>query len=142
MAEPDKSKKDTVRIALPGEPAASQASPEDPRLNLPARPPVNAQAAASSTANARQNDQTSAPRKETARVALPAEPSTQSSPSMEMKKTQPLFTMPEAAEAAATPLTVTSDAEERIETIPIALCWAVLAVSTLLLIIQIWNYLS
>jgi len=29
-----------------------------------------------------------------------------------------------------------------VETIPTALCWAVLAVSAVLLIIQIWNYFS
>ena len=141
MAEPDESKKDTVRIALPGEPAATQASPENPRLNLPTRPPVNAPAAPSSASNARENDEAGAPRKETARVTLSGE-TPQRSSRVDMKKTQPLFTMPESTEASATPLTVTTETEARVETIPSALCWAVLAISALLFIIQIWNYFS
>jgi hypothetical protein len=141
MAEPDQSKKDTVRIALPTEAGPGETSPENPRLNLPARPPVNTPAS-SSTSNARQDEETATPRKETARVAPPTDPPSQRSSAVEMKKTQPLFTMPGAAEAEVAPLTVTSGTEARVETIPVALCWTVFAVSALILIIQIWNYLS
>jgi hypothetical protein len=141
MAEPNESKKETVRIALPGEPASSEASAEKTRINLPARPPVNAPGPPPLPTNAQQTDDAAAPRKETARIELPVEPTGQQSSNM--KKTQPLFTMPEAAEpSTTTPLTVTSDTQARVEAIPTALCWAVLAVSALLLIIQIWNYFS
>jgi hypothetical protein len=73
------------------------------------------------------------PKKETARVAPPT---------VQMKKTQPLVTMPDTMERPLVPMTVTSDTEMSIETIPVAICWAVLAFSALILMIQIWNYFS
>ncbi|HYY12952.1 MAG TPA: hypothetical protein VE758_00805 [Chthoniobacterales bacterium] len=141
MAESNQSKKETVRIALPGEAAGTEGSSEDARTNLPAGPPVNAPAVPSSSSSAQQSDETAGPRKETARVALPSEQPSQAA-SSEMKKTQPLFTMPEPAEASPPPLAIASESEARVETIPPALCWTVLAASTLLLIIQLWNYFS
>jgi hypothetical protein len=141
MAEPNESKKETVRIAPPTEPGSREASGENPRINLPARPPVNAPAPSAAPANA-QTGETAAPRKETARLDSPSDPQSQRSSSVEMKKTQPLFTMPEPTEASVTPVTVTTGTEAGVEPIPTALCWAVLVISALLLIIQIWNYFS
>jgi hypothetical protein len=142
MAEPNQPKKETVRIALPTETGRSEASAENARLNLPARPPVNAPGATSPPSNPPQTDEAAAPRKETARIALPTEPPSQHSSTSEMKKTQPLFSIPEPAEASVTPPMIASGSEAPVETIPTALCWAVLAVSAVLLIIQIWNYFS
>jgi hypothetical protein len=85
---------------------------------------------------------TEGPKNETARVASPEELARKPSPAIEMKKTQPLFTMPDMAEQPVVPLTVTSDTAMLAERIPISLCWTVLAVSMLVLIIQIWNYFS
>jgi hypothetical protein len=140
MAESNQPKKETVRIALPTDAPSSESSAESARINLPARPPVDAPGATSPPSNPPQTDEAAVPRKETARIALPTEPPSQPSSTSDRKKTQPLFTMPEPAEASATPLTVAGDTEARVETIPIALCWAVLGASALLLIIQIWNY--
>jgi hypothetical protein len=59
---------------------------------------------------------------------------------VEMKKTQPLITMPESVSRPA-PLTVAATSMETIiDTIPMSLCWALLAASAVTLIIQIWNY--
>jgi len=142
MAEPNQPKKETVRIALPTETGGSEASAENARINLPARPPVNVTARPASSSNPPQIDEAAAPRKETARVASPVEPPSQGSSTVEMKKTQPLFSMPEPAEASVAPPMIASGSEAPVETIPTALCWAVLAVSAVLLIIQIWNYFS
>jgi hypothetical protein len=143
MAEPNQPKKETVRIASPTQAGKAEGSAEAARINLPARPPVNVPPPPNPTTEdvASPVPPHEPPRKETARIPLPTEPPSGSA-AVQMKKTQPLFTMPEAAEASATPLTVTSDTEAPVETMPLALCWTVLAVSALLLIIQIWNYFS
>lgn len=59
-----------------------------------------------------------------------------------MKKTQPLITMPEATAPPSVPLTVTAEPTPVAEAIPMPLCWAVLGVSAVILIIQVWNYFS
>jgi hypothetical protein len=77
---------------------------------------------------------TPSPKKETARIGvLPATP-------VEMKKTQPLVTMP-APNKRTAPLSVTSTTAEPIANhVSMGLCWALLGVSAVILIIQIWNY--
>jgi hypothetical protein len=61
---------------------------------------------------------------------------------VQMKKTQPLVTMPEVTAPPSVPLTVTSEPPPVVENIPMPLCWAVFGVSALILILQIWNYFS
>jgi len=57
-----------------------------------------------------------------------------------MKKTQPIVTMPTPAKQTSS-LTVTSTTPEPAsKQLSMGLCWALLAVSALILIIQIWNY--
>jgi hypothetical protein len=57
-----------------------------------------------------------------------------------MKKTQPLIAVPEAIVQRA-PLTVAEpDTSVAAEAIPMPLCWALLGISAVILIIQIWNY--
>jgi hypothetical protein len=65
--------------------------------------------------------------KETVRIPLPT---------VETKKTQPLVAMPDAAPQSASIAVAT---EERN---PMPLWWLLLGVSALILIIQIWTYLS
>ena len=66
-----------------------------------------------------------------------------------MKKTQPLSTMPEptapisnitTVPAAPAPPPAPAEVEEN--AIPMALCWGLLAVSAIVLLVQIWNYFS
>jgi hypothetical protein len=160
MAESSEPRKETVRIALPTQASGGSTPGETPRINLPARPPPNVPAPAAPPAapappltspptNANQDvapspirPATEGPKKETARVASPEELARKPSPAVQMKKTQPLITMPDTAEQPAVPLTVTSDTVMPAERIPVPLCWTVLAVSALVLIIQIWNYFS
>ena len=83
------------------------------------------------------------PKKETVRITvLPGPPA---KPAVQMKKTQPLIDLP-AIETPATTVTLTPAPEPqpqpRIDQIPMLLCWALLAASATILILQIWNYLS
>ena len=78
----------------------------------------------------------SGPKKETARVArMPDSPSKPVS-TVQMKKTQPLIAMPHAAPRS------TSIAVAPEEKSAMPLCWALLGVSAVILIIQIWTYFS
>jgi hypothetical protein len=73
----------------------------------------------------------SGPKNETARVARMPDP-----PSVQMKKTQPLIAVPHAAPQSA------SIAVAPAEKSAMPLCWVLLGVSAIILIIQIWTYLS
>jgi hypothetical protein len=80
------------------------------------------------------------PKKETTRIAVLPDPRPKASPVVQMTKTQPLSTMPEITPQSA-PLTVpTKDTSVIVDAIPMPLCWTLLGVSTVILIIQIWNY--
>jgi len=186
MADSNEPKKETVRIALPPQPAAapsaSNESRETVRINLPARPPSTPSDPPASTAPpplppkappSPPSSPTSAPerpvaspaapvnipaaaklpgpppsppsagsrslKKETARIALRPDPPAKPAPTVQMKKTQPLITMPETV-PQSTPLTVARDTVKIVDAIPKPLCWAVLGISAAILIIQIWNY--
>lgn len=77
--------------------------------------------------------------KETARIPLVPEPPSRPLPNVQMKKTQPLIAMPEAAARNAS---IPVAPVEHSTTIPMALCWTLLGVSAIILIIQIWMYFS
>jgi hypothetical protein len=70
-------------------------------------------------------------------MVLP-DPPAKPAPAVQMKKTQPLITMPEAAPQSA-PLTVATTRTVT-DPIPMPLCWTLLGVSAVILIVQIWNY--
>jgi len=78
----------------------------------------------------------SSPKNETARIALMPDPPSKPLTSVQMKKTQPLIAMPHAAPRNA------SIAVAPAEKSAMPLCWVLLGVSAIILIIQIWTYLS
>jgi hypothetical protein len=169
MADPNEPKKETVRIVLPPQSApkpgdAGTAAPEA-RIHLPARPPLASRpsteppAAASPSGAPRPlpppvKPSTAAvaapmpsstppgPKKETARIAVLPDPLPRPSSSAQMKKTQPLRTMPEVAPQAAPLNIASSKAATGVDAIPRPLCWALLGVAAIILLIQIWTYLS
>jgi hypothetical protein len=61
-------------------------------------------------------------------------------PAVQMKKTQPLITMPETAPQSAPLKVATTQTGAIVDPIPMSLCWMVLGVSAMILIVQIWNY--
>jgi hypothetical protein len=155
MTEPNEPKKETTRI--PFAPAAAE-KPPDPnaksrdtvRIQLPLReppghvlperqhavqevppqffqPPQSPPGPVSASVTPAPELPSSGPIKETVRIPLSA---------VQNKKTQPLVAMPEVT--AQTP----SVAVAPVEKDPMPLLWLLLGVSAMILIIQIWTYLS
>ena len=69
-----------------------------------------------------------------------------------MAKTQPLLTVPPAKPVNA-PVIVSSEENEEseepargwlemLESVPLPICWTIFGISTVTLLIQIWNYFS
>ena len=125
--------RDTVRIQLPlREPAAHVLTEPQPAVQAggssqffkpPQPPPVPLTTAVTPAPDL----PSSGPIKETVRIPLST---------VDMKKTQPLVRMPEAAPQI--PSIAVAPAEKN----PMPLLWLLLGVSALILIIQIWTYLS
>ena len=82
------------------------------------------------------------PKKETARIAVLPDPRPNASPALPMKKNQPLITMPESTSQSARLTVAPKDTSAMVDAIPMPFCWTLLGVSTVILIIQIWNYFS
>jgi len=155
MAEPDQPKKETVRIQLPHPPVTKPSEPsvkphETVRIQLPVRetgtppvpsspqpnlfPPPKPPAASrplSASAGPPPVPPPSEPKQETVRIPLTPEPLRSS-----QKKTQPLIAMPNVV--SQNPPIAVAPVEKK----PMLLYWMLLAMSALILIIQIWTYLS
>lgn len=162
MAEPDQPKKETVRIELPhppvtppsASPAPSVKPRETVRIQLPTREtgglpvsssPQSAPEDISSTnffpspkppaATRPLSDSVRppslGPKKETVRIPL-----TQAPLGSAQKKTQPLMAMPNVVPQNL-PIAVAP-----VEKSPMLMYWMLLAMSALILIIQIWTYFS
>jgi hypothetical protein len=114
----------------------SGTTPTTTAAALPARPSALTSAAAPPGPSA-------GPRKETARITVLPDPPAKQASAVQMKKTQPLVTMPEPI-AQPAPITVAPaiSVETVIDSIPMSLCWGLLAASAITLIIQIWNYFA
>jgi hypothetical protein len=78
----------------------------------------------------------SSPKNETARIARMPDVPSKPLPTVQMKKTQPLNAMPHAAPQSAS-IAVAPAAKSAMP-----LCWVLLGISAIILIIQIWTYLS
>ena len=163
MAQPDQPKKETVRIQLPHPPVTKPSEPgvkphETVRIQLPVRetvippapsPPQSMPGDISSTnffpplkpaaplrplpasVSPLPNPSPSGPKKETVRIPLTPEPLRSS-----QKKTQPLIAMPKVV-SQNPPIAVAP-----VEKGSMRLYWILLAMSALILIIQIWTYFS
>jgi hypothetical protein len=161
MAGSDQPKKETVRIQLPQPPVTKPSEPnlephETVRIQLPVRetdtPPVASPSGRdnisasnffppprppavsrplSASVRASPIPSTSGPKKETVRIPLTPEPLRSS-----QKKTQPLIPMPSVV-SENPPIAIAP-----IEKSSMLLYWVLLAISALILIIQIWTYFS
>ncbi len=131
--EPNTKSRDTVRIQLPlREPPVHILTEPQPAVQEggsrqffqpPEPPPVPLNAAVMPAPDLLSSE----PIKETVRIPLPT---------VQMRKTQPLVTMPEAAPRNPS---IAMAAEEKN---PMPMLWLLLGVSAVILIIQIWTYLS
>ncbi len=130
--DPTTKSRDTVRIQLPVReppvhvlPEQQPAVPEaPPKFFQPPQPPP---APVSASVMPAPDLPSSGPIKETVRIPLST---------VQTKKTQPLVAMPEVAPQAP------SVAVAPVEKNSMPLLWLVLGVSAVILIIQIWTYLS
>jgi hypothetical protein len=156
---PDTKSRETVRIQLglrqpadklppriPAEPSpvlepAAQVLTSPEAFSPPAAPPppstkTSPAAQAAVPVTTLPDALSSSPKNETARIArmpdLPSKPL----PTVQMKKTQPLIAMPHATPQSA------SIAVAPAEKTAMPLCWVLLGISAIILIIQIWTYLS
>jgi hypothetical protein len=111
--------RDTVRITLP--PSRPEQAPRVVPPPIPATP------------------SSLGPKKETARIAVLPTPA---SSNTQMRKTQPLISMPEPGIPEVTPVTVAPETAGIPDKMPMALCWTLVGVSAVILIIQILNYIS
>src|SRR5581483_2813130 len=131
--DPNPKSRDTVRIQLPvreppvhvtaqPQPAVQEGS--SPQFFQPPQPPP---VPASASVEPAPDLPSLGPKKETVRIPLSA---------VQMKKTQPLVGMPEVA--PQNPSIAVAPGEKN----PKPLLWLLLGVSAVILIIQIWTYLS
>jgi hypothetical protein len=162
MAEPDQPKKETVRIELPHPPVTPPPAPsvkprETVRIQLPVRETGNAPVPSSPQSAPEDISSTNffpppkppaatrlsdsvrppsippslGPKKETVRIPLTPAPLGSA-----QKKTQPLMAMPDVIPQNP-PIAVAP-----VEKSPMLMYWMLLAMSALILIIQIWTYFS
>jgi hypothetical protein len=127
--DPNTKSRDTVRIQLPlREPPGHVLTEPQPAVPEVPSPQIFQPPSPSSASVMPAPDLPSTgPTKETVRIPLSA---------VQMKKTQPLVAMPEAAPQSP------SVAVAPVEKNPMPLLWLLLGVSALILIIQVWTYLS
>ncbi|MEY2507742.1 MAG: hypothetical protein QOH01_2071 [Verrucomicrobiota bacterium] len=163
---PGVAKRDTARIVLPSRgpmtpiprlppkiiPAPSAEAPPDAPVVVPRRPVMAASSGASpllqplpkppgiaAGGSSVATSTNGGPKKETARISVLPRPAPAPAPAINMTKTQPLLVHP-AGNAAAAPVIITSKPLARVDAIPRSLCWALLGISTVIFLIQIWNY--
>jgi hypothetical protein len=79
------------------------------------------------------------PKQETARISVLPRPAPVAAPAINMTKTQPLLIHPTGAVPVA-PVVITSRPVAPVDAIPRSLAWSLLAVSAVIFLIQIWNY--
>jgi hypothetical protein len=79
------------------------------------------------------------PKKETARISVLPRPTPVAAPAINMTKTQPLLIQPTSSVPVA-PVVITSKPLPPRDAIPRSLAWGLFAVSAVIFLIQIWNY--
>src|SRR2546430_1945310 len=152
MADPKDPKTEPAPITAPprpetNPPGAGTESREPVRINLPTRPPVRP-APPPGAPPPPPRPAASVPsagpelKKETARVGAAPLPEVKPATPVQMKKTQPLVTMPEVTAPPSVPLTVTSEPLPAVEPIPPPPFLGVVGVSAAVFMFQIWNYFS
>jgi len=134
---PKPSAKDPTAAPVILQPPAQPVSPPiPPPVSLPVLPPAPAVVAPAPS------PPPSGPKKETARVPLMPEPPSKPLPTVQMKKTQPLIAMPQTAPQSTLIALAPAERSTMLDAIQMPICWGLLGISAIILIIQIWTYLS
>jgi hypothetical protein len=125
----------------PSPPAIPSAAPPLPAVPTVVRPPGSLPMSATPPSLGIETaSPTDVPRQETAQVAAP--PARKMTRTVRMAKTQPLMAMPLSAAQAAPVKVADSSPETIIDSIPTPFCWALLGVSAVTFLIQLWTYFS
>jgi len=135
MADLNEPAKETNSGGLPPQPMGQETDPsatrrETVRIQLPSRESSLVADAVSF-----------GPKQDMARIPLTPQPPSRPLPTIQMKKTQPLIAMPQLAPESAS-IPVAFGEEGAADAIPMPLCWLLLGVSTVVLVIQIWTYIT
>ncbi|HEX8898330.1 MAG TPA: hypothetical protein VF751_06510, partial [Chthoniobacterales bacterium] len=109
-----------------------QPLPKPPGIATETERPVPHTAAETSTPSVDRS-----PKKETARISVLPRPAP--APAINMPKTQRLLVHP-AGTIQPAPVVITSKPFPPADAIPRPLCWALLGISAVIFLIQIWNY--
>jgi hypothetical protein len=145
MAEPEK---ETVRIVLPAPTPTTSIRRVPPKITpgsstspQPLSTPSGAEnpATPGPPAVAGYPSVNHGPKKETARISVFPRPTSTAAPAINTTKTQPLLVHPTAGVPNA-PVIITSKPLGPPDVVPRPLCWALLGISALIFLIQIWNY--
>jgi len=146
MADPNEPKEETNRVVIPPKPAPAT-PPDTVRIRLPARPLAARPMPPGPTASlARPSTAQSPLHPSTARLMPPDSAMLASEPTVQMKKTQAIS--PATENIPSTPLQIGRDPEQNFpddstkSDISKAFCWALLGISAVTLLIQIWTYFS
>jgi len=70
------------------------------------------------------------------------DPPVRPAPTIEMKKTQPLIAMPESTPQSASIAVAPTEKRAGLDKTPMSICWLLFCVSAVILILQIWIYIS
>jgi hypothetical protein len=122
-------------------PPSSSASPSLKPLPKPAAPdPLSSATEVAAPENFGEASIRPAPKKETARITSFPKSVGPPRPAGNMTKTQPLIIPPTAIAPTSRVVVATSNAADAFDSTPRWLCWGLLALSSLIFFIQIWNY--
>jgi hypothetical protein len=125
----------------PSPPAIPSAAPPLPAVPTVVRPPGSPPVSATPPSlDIEPASPADVPRQETAHVAAP--PARKMTRTVRMAKTQPLMAMPLSAAQAAPVKVADSSPEAIIDSIPTPFSWALLGVSAVTFLIQLWTYFS
>ncbi|MFL6527207.1 MAG: hypothetical protein ACJ8IQ_03830 [Chthoniobacterales bacterium] len=135
---------------LPRQPPPPVTPPKAPPINLPPtstvfRPPSSSGTAAAAAVEPAPTQPETHPRKETARISILPDPvpAAAAAPTVNMAKTQPLIRAPQDERpVAAVIVSKAPVAASAMDAIPLPILWALLGVSALTFLIQLWNYLT
>ena len=132
---------DSPAFRPPPSPAIPSAAPPLPAVPTVVRPPGPSPVSATPLSpDIEPASPADVPRQETGHVAAP--PARKMTRTVRMAKTQPLMAMPLSAAQAAPVKVADSSAEAIIDSIPTPFCWALLSVSAVTFLIQLWTYFS
>jgi len=122
----------------PSPPAIPSAAPPLPAVPSAVRSPASSPVSATPPfLDIEPASPANVPQQETARV-----PTRKMTRTVRMAKTQPLMAMPLSAAQAAPVKVADSPPEAIIDSIPTPFCWALLGVSAVTFLIQLWTYFS